>query len=156
MWKTTENSEKTYQEQDNVCPLISSSDEKDLNDWLEGKKKTMVNRGFGRGHVVRQYMSGVGVITERYVPEDMLFYKPGHSSGSHDGSSTSVFSVSSGGEGRGGGTQEERDDDGDELNTILPENCPCYEKWLQEERKRTTGFFRNKLFSSILRFKKKK
>lgn len=53
----------------------------------------------------------------------------------------------------GKGVEERRDDEGDELNKNLPENCPCYEKWLQEERKKITRSSRNKYFSFILRFK---
>lgn len=95
------------------------------------------NQKFGRGHIVRQFMSGVGVITERYVSdEDLLFYQSGYDS---DGSKST-----SGAKSNSTLINEEEEVEEEELNIILPVNCPCYEKSLEEyyKRKKSMNIFK--------------
>lgn len=119
----------------------------DKNDFGSATRpESRENRGFGHGHIVRQYMSGVGVITERYVSDDdMLFYEStGRSS---DNDSTSIISDNSH---NYLAAEEEKEEEEDETLNV-PENCPCYEKALQDELKKN-GFLK-KIFRLILNFK---
>lgn len=62
-------------EQDQINPMNND----DFNDL--DQHKLQEKRGFFRGHIVYQYMSGVGVITERYVSNShLLIYQSPHSS----------------------------------------------------------------------------
>lgn len=108
------------------------------------RDKVHKNRAFGRGHVVRQYMSGVGVITERYVPDDeLLFYE----SGSSLDDSSSLSSAKS--------HEIFIDKDNEELNTTtVMIDCSCYEEAIEKERKNNLFLqkqkTKNSLFASIL------
>lgn len=80
------------------------------------------NPKFGRGHIVRQYMSGVGVITERYESDEhLLFFQSVYDS---DGSKSDIKSNST--------SITEEEVDKEELNTIMPVNCPCYDLYYRK------------------------
>jgi hypothetical protein len=86
-------------------------------------------------------MSGVGVITERYVSdEDLLFYQSGNNS---DSSKSDVKSNST-------LINEEEEVEEEESNIIVPVNCPCYEKSLEEyyKKKNSMNIFK-RLFEYI-------
>lgn len=103
------------------------------------------HRIFGRGHIIRQYMSGIGVITERHVPDDeVLYYESAERS--LDYSESSIIDDRS----HGSSTEEEEET----VNMFEPVNCPCYEKSLKEEREKS-GMLKN-IFSLIFNFKRKK
>lgn len=90
--------------------------------------KPQENYKFGRGHIIRQYMSGVGVITERYIPDDHLFFESGNSL-------TSISDVKS-----LENLFEEEENEEEECNTTVVVNCPCYEKAWDEELKKSRSF----------------
>lgn len=132
------NTQQDLQDEETSIDLIDENDFSPL-----AYPKSRENRGFGRGHIVRQYMSGVGVITERYVSEeDMLFYD---STGRHSDNSTS----NSGENSREYLTEEEEEEVKEEIT--VPENCPCYEKALKDELKKRE--FLNIIFTFILNLK---
>lgn len=87
------------------------------------------NQKFGRGHIVHQYMSSVGVITERYVSdEDLLSYKTTYGS---DGPKSRTYVKSNSILNK---KQEEMEEE--ELSINVPVNCPCYEIYLKEYYKK--------------------
>lgn len=97
------------------------------------------NRAFGGGRVVRQYMSGVGVITERHVPDDDLFFYE----------SSDRFSVASGSDGLF--TYRALQDTGEDCKepSAFATHCPCAEK-AYEARGANSGLFAN-VFSWLRR-----
>lgn len=90
--------------------------------------KPQENHKFGRGPIIRQYMSGVGVITERYISDDNLLY---FESGNLSDPSTSNYDVRS-----LDYLTEEEEKEEEKIMTTMPVNCPCYEKACEEEFKR--------------------
>lgn len=120
---------------------VWSSTEKKFNGLDQNKNGKQ--KSFGRGHIIRQYMSGVGVITERYIPDnEILFYESTERSSNYSTTSDDKSHVSS------------SEDEEDTTNNFEPMNCPCYEKSLSVERKKI-GMFR-KIFPSIFKFLHKK
>lgn len=131
------NTEQDLQEEETSIALI------DENDFCSlAYLKYRGNRGFGRGHIVRQYMSGVGVITEKYVSDDnLLFYDS-------TGRSLDNYSTSNSAE---NSHEYLTEDEEVKEEIIIPENCPCYEKAFKDEMKKR-GFFNN-IFTLILNLK---
>lgn len=122
--------------------------------------KPLVSRGFGRGHIIYQYMSGVGVITERYVSNSgILLYQSRHSSDpfiskSDVKSRESLTMEEEDEEVKEVKEVEEEEDDDEEFDTSMPVNCPCYEYALkiQYESFQRVGLFRN-IISKLFNFK---
>lgn len=86
------------------------------------------NPKFGRGHIVRQYMSGVGVITERYESDEhLLFFQSVYDSdGSQSDIKSNCTSITE--------EEEEKEEvEEEELNTIMPVNCPCYDLYYRKQ-----------------------
>lgn len=130
-------SEHSLQNEETFIDLINENDFSRLV-----HPKSPENRGFGIGHIVRQYMSGVGVITERYVSDDdMLFYDS-------TGRSSDNYSISNSDKNSSEYLTEE-EELREDIN--LPENCPCYEKVLNDKLKKR-GFLNN-IFTSVLNLK---
>jgi len=98
--------------------------------------KPQENHKFGRGHIIRQYMSGVGVITERYISDDHLLYSK---SENHPDQSTSNIDAKSFDYLMG----EQEEGKEETIITTIPVNCPCYKKACEEELKK------NRLFKNI-------
>lgn len=97
-------------------------------------------RKFGRGHIVRQYMSSVGVITERYASDENLLYDESQYSSKDSISDTKSSQMLL--------------TDGEESVIAVPVmNCPCYEKACKEELKKQ-GVFK-KMLSLIKKCKLK-
>lgn len=106
------------------------------------------NHKFGRGHIIRQYLSSVGVITERYISNDhLLFFKSENLSDQ----STSNYYVKSL-ENVIGGEEEEEEEEEEKTITTLLVNCPCYEKALEEELKKNRSY-KNIFLSMFQTFK---
>lgn len=115
--------------------LINENDFNCLN-----SQKAKHCQKFSRGHIIHQYMSSVGVITERYVQhENLLFCEPEHILDQSSLISDVKPCKSS--------TDHEEDEDNDS-NTIVSINCPCYEQALIKEYKKQ-GYLKN-MFSRIL------
>jgi len=102
--------------------------------------KPQGNHKFGRGHIIRQYMSGVGVITERYIPNDHLFFFKSGNPSDHSTSNCDVKSLEH-------LIEEEEEEEEEKIITTMPVNCPCYEKACEEELKKSRSF--KNIFSSI-------
>lgn len=96
------------------------------NDFDSSKSQKAKNgQKFSRGHITSQYMSGVGVITVRYVDdENLLFCEPENSADQYSSTLDLKPHESS-------TDQEEDEEDGP--NTIVPVTCPCYERALKDE-----------------------
>lgn len=105
------------------------------------------NHKFGRGHIIRQYMSSVGVITERYISNDhLLFFKSENPS---DQSMSNYYVKSL--ENVIGGEEEEEEEE-EKTITTMPVNCPCYEKAFEEELKKNISY-KNIFLSMFQTFK---
>lgn len=105
--------------------------------------KPQENHKFGRGHIIRQYMSGVGVITERYISEDHLlcFELENHSDQSMSNIDAKSFEM-----------EEQEEEEEEKIFTTIPVNCPCYEKACEEELKKNRSF-KNIFLSMFQTFK---
>lgn len=113
---------------------------------LRNPQQTRKSQAFGGGRIVRQYMSGVGVITERHVSDDeSLLFEPTHSSSvppivSQTSSRVSLFE------------DEEEEDSEISVDTII---CPCDVNAIGTENRRKKNssaniiFFVSKFKSSI-------
>jgi len=93
-------------------------------------------------------MSGVGVITERFIPDDdLLYYDPTE----RTSSSISFENTNSRGSSTNGedGEEEEEEEQVEEekSNVAMSVNCPCYEKAFEKDHEKL-GLFKN-IFASI-------
>jgi len=108
--------------------------------------KPQENHKFGRGHIIRQYMSGVGVITERYTSDDHLlcFELENYSDQSTSNIDARSFDYLM--------EEQEEEEEEKKIVTTMPVNCPCYEKACEEELKKNRSF-KNILLSMFQTFK---
>uniref|UniRef100_A0A2S2PA95 Uncharacterized protein n=1 Tax=Schizaphis graminum TaxID=13262 RepID=A0A2S2PA95_SCHGA len=113
---------------------------KNNSNYLD-RHKPQENHVFGGGHIIRQYMSGVGVITERYIPDYYLLFFESESTSDQSTFISDVKSLEYLIE------EEEPEEKEEKCNSTIPKNCPCYDKaWKKELRKNRS--FKN-IFSSV-------
>lgn len=105
--------------------------------------KPQENHKFGRGHIIRQYMSGVGVITERYISNDHLLFFESRNTSNQSVSTSDVKSLESKIE------EEQQKEVVEQFNTTMPINCPCYDKAFKKELKKNRSF--KNIFLSIFK-----
>lgn len=96
--------------------------------------KPQENHKFGRGHIIRQYMSGVGVITERYISNDHLLFFESRNTLDQSMSTSDIKSVESKIE------EEQQKEKVEQFNTTTSINCPCYDKAYKKELKKNRSF----------------
>lgn len=110
----------------NNSSAITLMDENNLNYF--DQHRSQENQKFVRGHIINQYMSGVGVITERYIPDEhLLFFDSKHPLDQSTSLSDvkSLLSIK----------EEEQEEEHKQFTLTVPVNCPCYEKSREEEFK---------------------
>lgn len=105
--------------------------------------KPQENHKFGRGHIIRQYMSGVGVITERYISNDHLLFFESRNTSDQSVFTSDVKSLESIIE------EEKQKEEVEQFNTIMPINCPCYDKAYKKELKKNRSF--KNIFLSVFK-----
>jgi len=118
---------------------------KNYSNYLD-QQKPQENHVFGGGHIIRQYMSGVGVITERYIPDYyLLFFESANTSDQ----SASISDVKSLEYLMGENEQKEEEE---KCNLTIPINCPCYDKAWKEELRKNRSFMNilSSVFQTII------